>query len=162
MLRRAWRLPALLALLLGGLATVFAVFPLVGDARREWLIATWSRWLMAACGAQVRERCAPGAQALIQLLPRVLPGARVGVLGPTYEEHALSWRRARRDVIACPSLEALAGCDIGVIVNPNNPTGTVVPRESLLTLAQRLAIIVDESFADFSPQASIADAAADA
>ena len=74
MLRRAWRLPALLALLLGGLATVFAVFPLVGDARREWLIATWSRWLMAACGAQVRERCAPGAQALTAMRGRHGPG----------------------------------------------------------------------------------------
>jgi len=73
-LRRAWRLPALLALLLGGLATVFAVFPLVGDARREWLIATWSRWLMAACGAQVRERCAPGAQALTAMRGRHGPG----------------------------------------------------------------------------------------
>jgi len=103
---------------------------------------------------------APGAQALIQLLPRVLPGARVGVLGPTYEEHALSWRRARRDVIACPSLEALAGCDIGVIVNPNNPTGRVVARADLLALSRRMRLVVDESFADFSPMMSIADSVA--
>ncbi len=74
MLRRIWRIPALLALLLGGLATVFAVFPLVGDARREWLIATWSRWLMGACGTEVRERCAPGAQALTAMRGRHGPG----------------------------------------------------------------------------------------
>ena len=103
---------------------------------------------------------APGAQALIQLLPRLLPGARVGVLGPTYEEHALSWRRARRDVRACASLDAFAGCDIGVIVNPNNPTGRIVARPDLLGLARRMQLVVDESFADFSPEASIADAAA--
>ena len=116
-----------------------------------------------AYGADPRDVvAAPGAQALINLLPRLLPGARVGVLGPTYEEHAASWRRAGREVRVCASPEEFTGCDIGVIVNPNNPTGRIVSRENLLALAQRLPIVVDESFADFSPQASIADAAADA
>ena len=101
---------------------------------------------------------APGAQALINLLPRLLPGQRVGILGPTYEEHEASWRRAGRDVRACASLDELVACDIGVIVNPNNPTGRIVPRENLLALARRLPLVVDESFADFSSQASIAAA----
>jgi len=64
MLRRLYRLPLLLALLLGGLATVFLVFPLAGDGGRERLIARWSRWLMAACGTRVEEIVAPGAQPL--------------------------------------------------------------------------------------------------
>ncbi len=63
-MRRLYRIPALIALLLGGLATVFGVFPLVGDARREWLIANWSRLMMRACGAVVREMPVPGAQSL--------------------------------------------------------------------------------------------------
>jgi 1-acyl-sn-glycerol-3-phosphate acyltransferase len=63
-LRRLWRIPALLALLLGGLATVFAVFPVVGDRRREWLIATWSGLLMRSCGVEVRELAAPGVPPL--------------------------------------------------------------------------------------------------
>jgi 1-acyl-sn-glycerol-3-phosphate acyltransferase len=54
----------MIALLLGGLATVFLIFPLVGDTRREWLIATWSSLVMRACGAEVRELAAPGAQPL--------------------------------------------------------------------------------------------------
>jgi 1-acyl-sn-glycerol-3-phosphate acyltransferase len=62
--RRLYRIPALIALLFGGLATVFGVFPLVGDARREWLIANWSRLMMRACGAVVREIPVPGAQSL--------------------------------------------------------------------------------------------------
>lgn len=62
--RRLYRIPALIALLLGGLATVFGVFPLVGDAKREWLIANWSRLMMRACGAVVREMPVPGAQSL--------------------------------------------------------------------------------------------------
>lgn len=64
MLRRLWRLPALLALLVGGLFTVLLVFPRVSDDRRERLIATWSRWLLRACGTEVRERVAPGARGL--------------------------------------------------------------------------------------------------
>lgn len=104
---------------------------------------------------------APGAQALVQILPRLLAGRRVGVLGPTYEEHAASWRRAGRDVALCASPDLLASFDIGVIVNPNNPTGRIVPREALVALARRTRLVVDESFADFSPGASIADEAAD-
>ena len=36
---------------------------------------------------------APGTQALIQLLPRLVPKSRVAVLGPTYEEHEVCWAR---------------------------------------------------------------------
>jgi 1-acyl-sn-glycerol-3-phosphate acyltransferase len=74
-LRRAWRLPALLALLFGGLATVSMVFPLVGQARRETLIAVWSRWLMRCCGAEVRECVSPGATALSALRGRHASGS---------------------------------------------------------------------------------------
>lgn len=74
MLRRLWRIPALAALLLGGLATVFGVFPWVGTAGREWLIATWSRAVLAACGARLSERVAPGAESLGRLRGREGPG----------------------------------------------------------------------------------------
>ena len=60
MLRRLWRIPSLVALLFGGLFTVFVVFPLVGPGRREWLIATWSRMLVGACGALIVERAPDG------------------------------------------------------------------------------------------------------
>jgi 1-acyl-sn-glycerol-3-phosphate acyltransferase len=73
-LRRLYRIPAMVALLFGGLATVFLVFPLVGDARREWLIATWSGMLMRACGVEVRELAAPGVQALSAMRGRHGPG----------------------------------------------------------------------------------------
>jgi len=63
-LRRAWRLPVVLVLLLFGLATVLGVFPWIRVASRESLIAVWSRALLWACGVQVREQVAPGAQPL--------------------------------------------------------------------------------------------------
>lgn len=73
-MRRLYRIPAMIALLFGGLATVFLIFPLVGDARREWLIATWSGMLMRACGTQVREFAAPGVQPLSAMRGRHGPG----------------------------------------------------------------------------------------
>lgn len=103
---------------------------------------------------------APGAQALIHALPGIVRASRVGILGPTYAEHAESWRRAGRDVIACASVSELANCDIAVIVNPNNPTGHVVGRDALLALARSTRLIVDESFADLAPCDSIAGEAA--
>lgn len=70
MLRRLWRIPALVTLLLGGLFTVFVIFPVVGPGRREWLIATWSRLVVGCCGAVIREHVAPGAQALSSMRGR--------------------------------------------------------------------------------------------
>lgn len=99
---------------------------------------------------------AAGAQALIQILPRLMAGRTVGVLSPTYGEHAASWKRAGRDVILCADPDELADCDIGVLVNPNNPDGRRVARDRLSEIARRTRLIVDESFADFEPQASVA------
>src|SRR5262245_59679846 len=41
---------------------------------------------------------APGTQALIQLLPRLVARGRVAVMGPTYAEHAICWHRAGHTV----------------------------------------------------------------
>lgn len=54
-LRRLVRLPGLAGLLFGGLLTVFLVFPLVPQARRDALVRGWSRMLLACCGVRVRE-----------------------------------------------------------------------------------------------------------
>ncbi len=100
---------------------------------------------------------APGTQALIQLLPRLFK-RNVGVLSPTYSEHALSWGAA-----ASPVSEpaALADFEVAVLCHPNNPDGRVVPAPLLLSLADQLAsrdgfLLVDEAFADFEPGISLA------
>ena len=64
----------MIALLLGGLATVLGLFPWIGIARRETLIALWSRALLRACGVRVREIVAPGAQPLAGLRGQQGPG----------------------------------------------------------------------------------------
>jgi cobalamin biosynthetic protein CobC len=103
----------------------------------------------------------PGSQAAIQWVPRLLPSARVAVLGPTYAPHEDAWRAAGHDVARIASLDALpARCTVVVVVNPNNPDGRVVAPARLLALSGRVCVVVDEAFADVHPAASIAGAAA--
>jgi cobalamin biosynthesis protein CobC len=98
---------------------------------------------------------APGTQALIQLLPRLVPKSRVAIVGPTYEEHEVSWRRQGHEVTIVDRLPA--SYDVTVLVNPNNPTGLLVPPSDLRAVGGLL--IVDEAFIDFPPRsASLAGA----
>jgi cobalamin biosynthetic protein CobC len=90
---------------------------------------------------------APGTQALIQLLPRLLPRSRVAIVGPTYEEHQTCWRRAGHEVHIVPKLE---DSDVVVVVNPNNPTGRLYSPADLARIAGFL--VVDEAFIDFLPR----------
>jgi cobalamin biosynthetic protein CobC len=95
---------------------------------------------------------APGTQALIQLLPRVFPKMRVAVVGPTYEEHEVSWRQQGHEVEIVETFEA--ACDdrsygVIVVVNPDNPTGRLVPQDVLR--AAKATLVIDEAFADFLP-----------
>jgi cobalamin biosynthetic protein CobC len=103
---------------------------------------------------QTQVVAAPGSQALIGLLPRLLPPGRVGVLGFTYAEHAAAWRAAGAEVTIVADLAALERMDVAIIVNPNNPDGRLVPVADLRSLAASLAergglLVVDEAFADF-------------
>ncbi len=103
---------------------------------------------------------APGTQVLISLLPLLRPRSRVAVLGPTYAEHAHAWRNAGHAVSEASSLEGVAGEDVAVLVNPNNPDGRRFNRETLLELAGCLQqhgglLVVDEAFADFDPDETL-------
>jgi cobalamin biosynthesis protein CobC len=96
---------------------------------------------------------APGAQALIQWLPRMFAVRRVGVLGLTYQEHETSWRAAGADVVTVASLSELAAFDVGLVVNPNNPDGRTCAPDDLAEIAGTLTrrggrLIIDEAFMD--------------
>ncbi len=100
---------------------------------------------------------APGTQSLIQLLPRLKPAKKVGVLGFTYAEHANVWAASGAEAQIYPTLDELAACDVAVVVNPNNPDGRLVGVDDLVALARKMAaerktLIVDEAFIDFLPQ----------
>ena len=108
---------------------------------------------------------APGSQALIQWLPRLVRPGRVAVLAPTYGEHAAAWAAAGHRVQAVPSLARADGAaDVVVVTNPNNPDGRLVASDALIDQARRLAgrggwLVIDEAFADVVPTASAAAAA---
>ncbi|MEO1612568.1 MAG: threonine-phosphate decarboxylase CobD [Pseudomonadota bacterium] len=98
-----------------------------------------------------------GAQAAIQLAPRLRPAARAAVLRPSYNEHAASFKAQGWIVGEAPEIEDMAGADLAVVVNPNNPDGRRWTPETLIALADRVGLlIVDESFADPHPELSLA------
>lgn len=107
---------------------------------------------------------APGTQILIDLLPRVVPdlirAGPVAVLGPTYAEHALAWRKMGATVVEADTLAQAADAATVVVVNPNNPDGRLLSVSELAALAARCAargglLVVDEAFCDFAPEASL-------
>jgi cobalamin biosynthetic protein CobC len=98
-----------------------------------------------------------GAEAAIQLLPGLAPPGRARILVPTYNEYAPALSFARWKVEEAGDLEALAGADLGVVVNPNNPDGRQQDPKALLALASHVErLVVDESFADAVPGLSLA------
>ncbi len=104
-----------------------------------------------------------GSQAAIQALPLLRDLGRVGVLSPTYAEHAHAWRRVGHpvDLLTADRLDAaLDRLDALVVVNPNNPTGRRLSLATLLDWRERLAarggwLVVDEAFMDASPGESL-------
>ena len=98
-----------------------------------------------------------GAQAAIQLVPRLAPPGRAAVLAPSYNEHAAALTAQGWAVDAALDLSAMAGADLAVVVNPNNPDGRRWRPERLADLAGRVGrLVVDESFADAEPELSLA------
>lgn len=95
---------------------------------------------------------AAGSQALIQLLPHLRPAGAVKILGPTYAEHARAWSLAGHRVASVTDPCALESCDVAVLVNPNNPTGVLVPPSAITRLLDGSGapglVVIDEAFAD--------------
>ena len=107
---------------------------------------------------------APGLQILLPLVAALASPGRAAVLGPTYAEHARVASRAGHGVRDVSTISDLAGVDLAVVVNPNNPDGRIIARDALLALAETLAgglLVVDEAFMDVGPvDASLAPEAA--
>lgn len=105
-----------------------------------------------------------GSQAAIQALPQLRTRCRVGLLAPSYSEHAAAWRRAGHDVVLLAYADIASRIDqldVLVLVNPNNPTGALFSTDTLLHWHTRLAansgwLLIDEAFMDTTPDNSIA------
>ncbi|BCH16161.1 threonine-phosphate decarboxylase CobD [Mesorhizobium sp. L-2-11] len=100
---------------------------------------------------------APGTQILLPRIASLVSPGRALVLGPTYAEHQRAAAIAGHAVTEIDDFEALAGADLAIVVNPNNPDGRIVQRKELLALAEKLRargglLIVDEAFMDVGPR----------
>jgi cobalamin biosynthetic protein CobC len=141
----------------------------------ETSASSWSRLPEAAAEAAFAEAArryygldrstalsaGPGSQALIQWLPRLLPAARVAVLGFTYKEHARAWAAAGHSVVAAEDGRLPDSAAIAVLVDPNNPDGASRPAAEIAALAERLRrrgglLVLDEAFADLDPERAAA------
>jgi cobalamin biosynthesis protein CobC len=110
-----------------------------------------------AYGTRAAVLAVAGAQAAIQMLPWLVRPGRARILAPTYNEYAPLLASAGWQVEDVGDLDALEGADLAVVVNPNNPDGREHDAERLLALASRVKrLVIDESFADANPGASLA------
>ncbi|MDH3326863.1 MAG: threonine-phosphate decarboxylase CobD [Gammaproteobacteria bacterium] len=105
-----------------------------------------------------------GSQAAIQALPSLFsPQRNVGILNPTYAEHAHAWGKNGHNItpLTPEDIEQKVDeLDVLVIVNPNNPTGEIFSAQTLFSWHQKLVakngyLIVDEAFMDCTPEHSI-------
>ena len=88
---------------------------------------------------------APGASALIARIPALLPGGRVWIPAPTYNEHGRAFAAAGWHVTDTPVTDAQ------VLVHPNNPDGRVWAASDVTADL----CIIDESFCDVMPGESL-------
>ncbi|MGH1463759.1 MAG: threonine-phosphate decarboxylase [Cognatishimia sp.] len=110
-------------------------------AQNDLLTAARTFWNVPTSAAIL---AAPGASSLIARLPNVLPGQNVDIPKPTYNEHAAAYQ-------AQGWREQQANADLRVLVHPNNPTGHFWSTADLTGAFN----VVDESFCDIAPNASM-------
>jgi threonine-phosphate decarboxylase len=109
-----------------------------------------------------------GGAALLALALRALAPRRVLVPEPCFQEQPRALASAGAELIPLPlpalrldlgRLEAaLPGCDALLLTNPHNPTGQVLPGSDLAAFLEAHpghAVIVDEAFADYAPEARL-------
>lgn len=110
----------------------------------------------------------PGSQFAIQRLPGLFRRCRVALPRWGYNEHFSAWEMAghqplRYDDSDPDRLEQLINqgeVDVVLVINPNNPSGQLIPQQRLRRWHQTLAaqggyLIVDEAFMDASPEQSL-------
>lgn len=137
----AYPLPALPAEAWTALPDRGAEAALVAAARRFWKVPEDAAVLAA-----------PGTSALIARLPGLRAPGRVAIPGPTYNEHGRAFRKAGWTVTEAVHDHTVPA---RVIVHPNNPDGRLWSAPETPGL-----VVIDESFADTCPEASlIAEAA---
>lgn len=130
--------------------------------------------------------CGNGSTELIYLIPRVLQPARALILQPSFREYERACRVSGAERIvgyglrtedhfelsgdafidAISEMSQTGRPAVVFLCNPNNPTGRLVAKETVLRIAEAAAsvgcyLIVDEAFIDYCQEESVAGAVAD-
>jgi cobalamin biosynthetic protein CobC len=104
---------------------------------------------------------APGVQLLLPMVATLVRPGRAAILGPTYAEHFRAAALAGHVATEVTDIAQMKDVQLAIVVNPNNPDGRIVPKASLLRVAEALSrhqglLVVDEAFADVvSPEVSL-------
>jgi threonine-phosphate decarboxylase len=123
--------------------------------------------------------CGNGSTELIYLVPRIMGFKKVLIPQPTFSDYERSCRishpsctitdytlkhKSNFDIEPVHLLDKIMSTkpDAVFLCNPNNPTGRLIKKTSLLEISeqakkQKIYVIVDESFIDFCPGESVAD-----
>ncbi len=120
--------------------------------------------------------CGNGSTELIYLVVRALTPGKVLIPEPTFSEYgracgmqrgtAIAGHRLARennfDIDPDAYINAMAGCDMAFLCNPNNPTGRLLQRDAvdaIAAAAERMPcyLVVDEAFIDFVREHSVLD-----
>jgi threonine-phosphate decarboxylase len=122
----------------------------------------------------------PGSAALLFAALRALRPSTVLMIEPGFDEYFRACAAVEAEVLCQrltekngfePDFAALARivesrrCDLLILNSPHNPTGRLYARENLLELvdaaeANDVAVLLDEAFIDYAPQASLVPMAA--
>lgn len=108
-------------------------------------------------GAPADLCCAvPGSEMALRLLGMLLGEARAAYRWPAYRTHAAAFHGAMPIREELPAHRRLL-----LLANPNNPDGRIIPAPDLQAWHQALAardgwLVVDEAFADATPELSVA------
>lgn len=120
----------------------------------EALEATAARYF----GVDPAHICAmPGTEVGLRMLGDCLPGPAAHIV-PSYRTHGEMVLNSRP--IAITDVAASAGSTI-ILANPNNPDGRVIAAQEMTEILQRISVtsgwlVVDEAFADATPDISLA------
>jgi cobalamin biosynthesis protein CobC len=124
--------------------------------------------------AAVYYRCSPkavlavpGSQYALQYAPALLDRGRVAMPQRGYAEHRVAWIKAGHQIVEYTNGDALfelvtmSVVDHVLLINPNNPTGELLPRQQLEDIHRRVHgnggwLVLDEAFADTGAHASLA------
>jgi threonine-phosphate decarboxylase len=135
---------------------------------------------LASANARAAEEIVPanGAAALIEAFVRVVAPRRCVVPQPAFSEYARALAAARCATIA-PRLDPAASFtldahalialfrderpDACILTNPHNPSGALTSAATMSAIVEEahacgVALLIDEAFIDYVPQASVVDA----